>query len=72
MIESIFNFLFVENDLILALSSGNDGGVGQCFVLFVDDFAGANASKAEQGGRGCLSKMSLIFNCFHQIEKDCG
>ncbi|WP_174931503.1 hypothetical protein [Burkholderia lata] len=72
MIESIFNFLFVENDLILALSSGNDGGVGQCFVLSVDDFAGANTSKAKQGGRGCRQKISLIFNCFRKIKKDCG
>ncbi|WP_185597839.1 hypothetical protein [Burkholderia cepacia] len=37
MIESPVNFLFVENDLILALSSDNDGGSGQCFVLFADD-----------------------------------
>ncbi|HEM7894596.1 MULTISPECIES: hypothetical protein [Burkholderia] len=37
LIESPVNFLFVENDLILALSSDNDGGSGQCFVLFEDD-----------------------------------
>ncbi|NLA19744.1 hypothetical protein GPU89_26470 [Burkholderia cepacia] len=37
LIESPVNFLFVENDLILALSSDNDGGYGQCFVLFEDD-----------------------------------
>ncbi|WP_155639714.1 hypothetical protein [Burkholderia cepacia] len=37
MIESLVNFLFVENDLISALSSDNDGGSGQCFVLFADD-----------------------------------
>ncbi|WP_196489689.1 hypothetical protein [Burkholderia cepacia] len=37
LIESPVNFLFVENDLILALSSDNDGGSGQCFVLFADD-----------------------------------
>jgi hypothetical protein len=33
LIESLVNFLFVENDLMLALSIGNDGGTGQCFVL---------------------------------------
>ncbi|WP_155771086.1 hypothetical protein [Burkholderia cepacia] len=37
LIESPVNFLFVENDLILALSPDNDGGSGQCFVLFADD-----------------------------------
>jgi len=37
LIESPVNFLFVENDLILALSSDNDGGYGQCFVLFEND-----------------------------------
>lgn len=72
LIESPFNFLFVENDLILALSFCNDGGIGQCFVLFDDDFARANPSMGEQGGYGCRSKISLIFNCFLKIKKDCG
>jgi len=72
LIESLVNFLFVENNLILALSSGNDGGVGQCFVLFANDFTGANASKEERGGVGYLKKISLIFNCFRKIKKDCG
>ncbi|WP_174950876.1 hypothetical protein [Burkholderia lata] len=72
MIESPVNFLFVENDLILALSSDNDGGVGQCFVLFGDDFTGANAGKEQRGDGGYRSKISLIFNCFGKIKKDCG
>ncbi|MCA8276721.1 hypothetical protein LGN17_30015 [Burkholderia sp. AU30280] len=72
LIESRVNFLFVENDLILALSPGNDGGVGQDFVFFPDDFPGALASKEERVGGACRSKMSLIFNCFHGIKKDCG
>ncbi|WP_175970052.1 hypothetical protein [Burkholderia sp. BCC0322] len=72
LIELRFNFLFVENDLILALSSGNDGGVGQDFVFFPDDLYGANASKGEQVGGDCRSKISLIFNRFQRIKKDCG
>jgi len=72
LIESIVNFLFVENDLILALPVGNDGGTGQCFVLFREDLAGANASMEERGGVGYPSKISLIFNCFRRIKKDCG
>ncbi|WP_175012924.1 hypothetical protein [Burkholderia lata] len=72
LIEPPVNFLFVENDLILALSSGNDGGIGQCFVLFAEDSAGANAGKDERGGIGCRSKFSLIFNRFQKIKKDCG
>ncbi|WP_174959779.1 MULTISPECIES: hypothetical protein [Burkholderia] len=72
LIKSLVNFLFVENDLILALSSDNDGGAGQCFVFFRRGLAGANASKEEQGGVGCRPEMSLIFNCFRRIKKDCG
>ncbi|MBN3798778.1 hypothetical protein [Burkholderia sp. Ac-20392] len=72
LIESPVNFLFVENDLILALSSGNDGGIGQCFVLFADDFAEANTGKEQRGGIDCRWKFSLIFNCFQKIKKDCG
>ncbi|WP_208457822.1 hypothetical protein [Burkholderia sp. BCC0405] len=72
LIESPVNFLFVENDLMLALSSGNDGGFGQDFVFFADDLPGANASKEGRVGGDCRSKMSLIFNCFHGIKKDCG
>ncbi|WP_423379116.1 hypothetical protein [Burkholderia sp. LMG 32019] len=72
LIESPVNFLFVENDLILALSDGNGGGAGQCFVLFRADLAGVNASKDERGGGDYLPKISLIFNCFRKIKKDCG
>jgi hypothetical protein len=53
LIESFVNFLFVENDLMLALSNGNDGGTGQCFVLWEVDFSRVNASKGERGLDGC-------------------
>ncbi|MBK1954832.1 hypothetical protein JIN92_12315 [Burkholderia contaminans] len=72
LIESIFNFLFVENDLISVLPPDNDGGSGQCFVLFADDFPRANASKGGRGGVDYISKISLIFNCFRRTKKDCG
>ncbi|WP_157126742.1 hypothetical protein [Burkholderia metallica] len=66
-----FNFLFVENDLILVLSSCNGGGVGQGFVIFRVGLAKANTGKGEPGSGGSFLEISLIFNCFRKMEKDC-
>ncbi|WP_124451617.1 hypothetical protein [Burkholderia sp. Bp8992] len=51
----MINFLSVENDLIWALSSYNDGGIGQYFVFGVMDI-GQSQCRQWQAGRGRLSE----------------
>jgi len=71
LLKSRVNFLSVENDLILVWPFGNDGCIGQYFVFLGKGLAGVNASKEEQRVGGDRSKISLIFNWFRKIKKDC-
>jgi hypothetical protein len=54
------------------LSTDNDGGVGQYFVLCVMDLCRSSAGKEERGVFGYRHDIPLLFNWFRKIKKDCG
>ncbi|WP_226277823.1 hypothetical protein [Burkholderia anthina] len=50
---------------------GNDGGIGQGFVIWANASCQANVCKGRQMMCGLDPEKSLIFNRLVEMEKDC-
>ena len=56
---------------MFSLQLGNDGGIGQGFVIWVNASCQANTCKEGRARCGLDPEKSLIFNRLTEMKKDC-